>query len=319
MSNLSSSGVPRYRSPLVYAIILHVILFAFLFWHFVSPSLPQTLLQPDVDIIKAVAVSSQQLKTQMAEAAAKQQQAAEVLQKHQEQIKAAKALQQKQQQQKAQAAALQKQELAKQQAVKALKLKEQQQAALAAQQEKAKAKAKKEQATLDKEIAQEQSQLKKEDKQEDLAAQALAEQKQETIKQAEEKKKAAQKLKLAQQKDLDAQIAQEKQAMEAARSEVNQSEIDKYKALIENAIQQYWVVPGDANPNISCDLLIHVGPGGAVLSVQVARSSGDVGLDNSAKTAVFKASPLPVPSDQDLFDQFRELKLTVKPEILHQQ
>ncbi|QLH41403.1 MAG: cell envelope integrity protein TolA [Coxiellaceae bacterium] len=46
----------------------------------------------------------------------------------------------------------------------------------------------------------------------------------------------------------------------------------------------------------------------------MVRSSGNSALDNSAVSAVFKTSPLPVPTDAELFDKFRELRLTVRPE-----
>jgi colicin import membrane protein len=55
-------------------------------------------------------------------------------------------------------------------------------------------------------------------------------------------------------------------------------------------------------------------PGGVVLDVQVTRSSGDVSLDRSARDAVFKASPLPVPENASEFNQFRQFVLKVKPE-----
>jgi colicin import membrane protein len=51
-----------------------------------------------------------------------------------------------------------------------------------------------------------------------------------------------------------------------------------------------------------------------VLNIKLLRSSGDAALDYSARTAVLKSAPLPVPSDPQLFEQFRELRLTVRPE-----
>jgi colicin import membrane protein len=44
------------------------------------------------------------------------------------------------------------------------------------------------------------------------------------------------------------------------------------------------------------------------------RSSGDTLLDRSAQTAIFKASPLPVPSNVETFNLFRDISLTVRPE-----
>jgi colicin import membrane protein len=51
-----------------------------------------------------------------------------------------------------------------------------------------------------------------------------------------------------------------------------------------------------------------------VLDVQVTKTSGDPSLDSSARAAVLKASPLPVPSNPDEFDSFRQFALKVKPE-----
>ena len=55
-------------------------------------------------------------------------------------------------------------------------------------------------------------------------------------------------------------------------------------------------------------------PGGEVTpgSVRVIRSSGNPAFDRSVVAAVYKASPLPVPSGR-LFEQFRNLGLNFKP------
>jgi colicin import membrane protein len=89
---------------------------------------------------------------------------------------------------------------------------------------------------------------------------------------------------------------------------------DKYKSMIIQAISEQWIVPQNLPKNISCVLNVRVAPGGVVLQVSVAKSSGNPVLDNSAIAAVNKASPLPVPTDSNLFDAFRTLKLTVKPD-----
>lgn len=100
----------------------------------------------------------------------------------------------------------------------------------------------------------------------------------------------------------------------ATQSKAEQGIINKYKALIKAAIEQHWNVPADANADLSCDLLITLAPGGSVLNVAVAKSSGMPALDQSALQAVYQASPLPIPADANLFEQFRQLSLTVKPE-----
>jgi colicin import membrane protein len=93
-----------------------------------------------------------------------------------------------------------------------------------------------------------------------------------------------------------------------------QDEIDTYKALVTNAIQSHWNYPDEVDNSLSCRLRIKVAPGGAVLSVALVESSGNTALDRSAEVAVYKASPLPVPTEPELFEKFRELNLRVKPQ-----
>jgi colicin import membrane protein len=112
---------------------------------------------------------------------------------------------------------------------------------------------------------------------------------------------------------LQQQLMQEQQRAAFAKS---QGIVNKYKALILQAISRRWIVPGGIDKSRFAELLIRLAPGGAVLDVQITKSSGDISLDRSARAAVFKASPLPVPTDADAFDQFRQFVLKVKPEDL---
>jgi len=132
-------------------------------------------------------------------------------------------------------------------------------------------------------------------------------------KQMEQKKKQVA-TKKAQEKTLQEQIAAEETAVSAEASAAMQGEVDKYKGLILEALQQHWIVPDNITPDLSATLLIRLAPGGMVLDVKLVKSSGDAALDRSAIAAVHKASPLPVPEDPKLFDQIREISLIVKPE-----
>jgi colicin import membrane protein len=108
-------------------------------------------------------------------------------------------------------------------------------------------------------------------------------------------------------------MLQEQKKMAGARSQKVRGEVDKYKALILQTISQNWIIPPSVNKNLFAELMIRVAPGGMVLDVQIIKSSGDEGLDNSARSAVFKASPLPVPKDSDAFEPFRQFVLKVRP------
>ncbi len=90
--------------------------------------------------------------------------------------------------------------------------------------------------------------------------------------------------------------------------------IDQYKARIIHAISQQWILPQNADSRLSSQFRIRLGPDGQVLEVSLIRSSGDPLLDRSAQSAIYKASPLPIPHDAELFQVFRDISLTVRPE-----
>jgi colicin import membrane protein len=89
--------------------------------------------------------------------------------------------------------------------------------------------------------------------------------------------------------------------------------VDKYKALIINAISRQWILPDNADSRMSSQFRIRLAPNGAVLDVSLTKSSGDSVLDRSARAAIYKASPLPVPTDPSTFNIFRDISLTVRP------
>lgn len=149
-----------------------------------------------------------------------------------------------------------------------------------------------------------------------LAKQKAAEEKEladvkakaEALKQKHEEEQK--KLAALKQKELDEAKAKEA----AARQHRVAGEVNKYKALIVGAIGQQWIVPDRSDRTLSSQFRIKLAPNGAVLEVSLMRSSGDPILDRSAQTAIYKASPLPVPTDPELFNMFRDISLTVRPE-----
>ncbi|STX38503.1 cell envelope integrity protein TolA [Legionella feeleii] len=110
------------------------------------------------------------------------------------------------------------------------------------------------------------------------------------------------------------QAAMQQAAQDAAKKAHIAGEVDKYKAMIVNAISRQWILPENVNSGLSSQFRIRLAPDGAVLDVSLTRGSGDPVLDRSAETAIRKASPLPVPTDPDTFNMFRDISLTVRPE-----
>lgn len=136
---------------------------------------------------------------------------------------------------------------------------------------------------------------------------------QEKAEKEQAKKAALAKADLERKKQAEAAAAQQA-AESAARQARLAGEVDKYKARILNAIGSNWILPENVNSSLSSQFRIRVAPDGSVLEVTLTRSSGDSLLDRSAQTAIRKASPLPVPTEAELFNMFRDISLTVKPE-----
>lgn len=110
------------------------------------------------------------------------------------------------------------------------------------------------------------------------------------------------------------QLLNEEVKLQSTQFRQSQGEINKYKALILQAISEHWIIPTQANKTLYCELIIRLAPGGVVLDVQITKTSGDPSLDSSARAAVLKASPLPVPPHANDFEPFRQFVLKVKPE-----
>lgn len=142
-------------------------------------------------------------------------------------------------------------------------------------------------------------------------------------KQTEKKQKAKQQdlkahfektLRQQAEKSMRQQLLDEDIKLNGTQSRDAQGIVNKYQALIQQAISEHWIIPPGANKKLYSMLLIRLGPGGVVLDVQITKSSGDPALDNSARAAVLKASPLPVPKDPEAFEAFRQFNLKAKPE-----
>lgn len=159
------------------------------------------------------------------------------------------------------------------------------------------------------EMKQQQIKMQKMQEQEAKKLAELASKKAEELARANQVKAEKAKADLLQKQQAAAQQA----IVDAANTARIAGEVDKYKALILNAISQQWILPQNADSTMSSQFRIRLAPNGSVLEVALIRSSGDSILDRSAQSAIYKASPLPVPSDPTTFNLFRDISLTVRP------
>jgi colicin import membrane protein len=108
--------------------------------------------------------------------------------------------------------------------------------------------------------------------------------------------------------ELQAQLAAEER-VNAARGSRAEAE---WLALIRDKVTRAWIRPPSARPGVNCEVHVTQVPGGVVTGVQIGSCNGDEAVRASIEAAVYRASPLPMPSDADLFD--RSLRFDFHPD-----
>jgi colicin import membrane protein len=204
-------------------------------------------------------------------------------------------------------------ELARQQAAEA----EQRRQAEAEKQRREETEKKRQAELVKKQEAERKRQVEAERKrQEEIKRQAELKRQEELKKQEElkRKKQEAERQKIAEDALQEQLIAEEQQRQEAARAERARQAGDQYKAAIRQKVSRNWSRPPGSQSGLQCVVRVRLVPGGEVLQATVVRSSGNRVFDRSVENAVFKASPLPLPGDPDLFDYFREIEFVFSPE-----
>mgnify|MGYP001814998086 CR=1 FL=1 len=176
--------------------------------------------------------------------------------------------------------------------------------------EKKKAEAKK-QAEAKKKAEAEAKRKADEKKKAEAKKQAEAKKKAEAEKQRKAKEEAQRK---AAEKEMQDRLAAEQEHLATQRRSAMQRMIDEYVLYIQEKVQRSWIRPPSSGGELSCTVEVRLIPSGEVIDAQIVRSSGNAAFDRSVEAAVFKASPLPVPPDPDVMEQFRTLRFEFKPE-----
>lgn len=108
--------------------------------------------------------------------------------------------------------------------------------------------------------------------------------------------------------ELRAQLAAEER-VNAARGSADEV---AWLALIRDKVTRDWIRPPSARAGVNCEVLVTQVPGGVVTGVQIGSCNGDAAVRESIEAAVYRASPLPTPTNPDLFD--RNLKFNFHPD-----
>jgi len=307
------SSSESYFWPTIWAVAIHLVLFAMLFvsFHF-APELPPA--KPIVQATLYQLKSQSQATTQTTQKIAGEAQKTRARQYEVEQMEAKKQEQQKQEaaeQKKAEAAkqaeAAQKQAEAKK-AEEARAAEQKRQAEVArkkAEEEKKKAaaeEARKKAAEAAKKRAEEEARKK-------AAAEEARKKAQEAARKAAEDKKAQALAEL---------LGDNTERQQALADEVGDQVAGNFDDLIRQLVSQNWSRPPSARNGMTVVVQINMLPDGTITNATVARSSGDTAFDSSAVTAVRNVGKVVEmqglsPSE---FNPYRSFKMTFTPEDL---
>ena len=170
------------------------------------------------------------------------------------------------------------------------------------------------------EIAIEKKPVKKEplkpvNKANDALAKLQEETRQDALKNKNNAKPAVNEaLKKLQQESLTEDKTAGEQKSAAAKSFASAGVVDEFKAKIQATIRSHVnkTLCGDGNPELKFEIGL-IPTGELSGAPKLVKSSGNATCDDAVERAIRMSEPLPLPKDAALFSQFRNLKLTFRP------
>ncbi len=85
-----------------------------------------------------------------------------------------------------------------------------------------------------------------------------------------------------------------------------------YVAQIRQKVERNWAAPASAGAELKCSVRVRQVPGGEVVGVTILNCNGDDAVKRSVEAAIYRSSPLPEPSDPNLFDRNILLNLSIR-------
>ena len=308
------SSSESYFWPTVWAVTIHVLLFAMLFvsFHF-APELPPA--RPIVQATLYQLKSQSQATTQTTQKIAGEAQKTKARQYEVEQLETKKEEQQKQEaaEQKKVAAAKQAEEKKQAEAKKAEEAKKAAEQKKLAEVAKKKAEEEKKKAAAEEARKKAAEQAKKkaaEEAKKKAAAEAAKKKAQEAARKAAEDKKAQALAEL---------LGDTTERQQALADEVGDKVAGSLDDLIIKLVSEQWQRPPSARNGMSVEVLIQMLPDGTIVNASVTRSSGDAPFDSSAVAAVKNVVRIPEMQQVDsaTFNaMYRQRRMIFKPEDL---
>lgn len=302
---------PKFTSSFIVSVVIHILVFALIGNWFIKSgnSLDSKQSEPRPKITKATVIKQEDLQKELARLAKIDN---EKEFKRKADLKLAQQLEKKR---KAEQAKIKKlQELADRELAAKKKQLEELKAKQIAEAKKQRELEEKNRAAekRQKELALQAEKKKQLELEKKIQAQVKAEQLAQEKRIAEEKK-LQERLRQEQEEIARQKAESERQAKAQAKEENIAQLIKVFGFKVKQKVAKNWIVQGKKE-GINCVLNVLLAPGGLVVDVEVLNSSGDVAFDRSAVAAVYKSSPLPVPTDPDAFERMRQLRLTLRPD-----
>lgn len=121
-------------------------------------------------------------------------------------------------------------------------------------------------------------------------------------------------LKKLQQESLTEDRTPGEQNTAAAKSSAAAGVVDEFKAKIQAKIRSHVnkTLCGDGSPELKFEIGL-IPTGELSGAPKLVKSSGNTACDDAVERAIRMSEPLPLPQDANLFSQFRNLKLTFRP------
>ena len=151
---------------------------------------------------------------------------------------------------------------------------------------------------------------KRDAKERDRKEKLAAKKKQQRLEQQERERLEAEEKEFLASQEMNRMLAEE-EAMLAASQRATTLRA-KYAALIQDKVRRYRTISPDFERWRTTTVNVKLSSSGEVQSVRTIKSSGNVRYDRSVETAIYQASPLPIPSiaeDSEVNKVFRDLNL----------
>lgn len=175
---------------------------------------------------------------------------------------------------------------------------------------------------LAKQKEQEQQELAKLERERELKREREEEQRREQAEAERRRKEEAERQRKAEEEQRQKELAAARQREEELQQELERERVQRrvdsalaqYIPIIKQKVSRNWNRPASLQTNSEAHVNVRLSQAGEVISARIVKSSGNPVFDRSVENAVLKASPLPIPQERGVNEEFRNLRLRFKPE-----